>query len=124
MTLRRLAILQWLGLFLGAAIFAAQLVVGYGITQARCGAGGQGFGISHDTWQATLLGVSVALVVAAEAAAVAVFLGTREASYEHPPPEGRIRFLAIAAMVANVIFLMAILLNGFASIYNVTCRQA
>jgi hypothetical protein len=125
MTVRRLEILQWLGLLLGGAVFAAQLVVGFGITQAECGsfAGGR-FGITNDVWQGTLMAVSAALVLAAEAAAIAVFVGTRKTSYEGPPPPGRIRFLAIAAMAANVIFLMIVLLNGFAAIFAVTCRQA
>jgi hypothetical protein len=125
MTLRRLELLQWLGLLLGAAVFAAQLVVGFGITQAECGApGGSRFGIRNDLWQGVLLGISVALVLAAEASAVAVFLGTRRVTYEHPPPDGRIRFLAIAAMAANVIFLVIILLSGLASILSAVCRQA
>jgi hypothetical protein len=125
MTLRLLGIAQWVGLLLGAAAFAAQLVVGYGITQAECGAPGGGrFGIEHDLWQGVLMGVSAGFVLAAEAAAVAVFLGTRHTSYEQPPPDGRLRFLAVAAMAANVIFLAIVLLNGFAVIFNVTCRQA
>jgi hypothetical protein len=125
MTLRRLEVLQWVGLLLGAAIFAAQLVVGFGITQAACGSEGGGrFGIENDLWQGTLLGISAALVLVAEAAAVAVFLGTRQTSYESPPPDGRIRLFAIAAMAANAIFLMIVLLSGFAAIFNVTCRQA
>ena len=124
MTLRRLELLQWLGLLLGGAIFAAQLVVGFGITQAECGTPGGGrFGIDNDVWQGALLGISVALVLAAEASAIAVFLGTRRTTYEHPPPDGRIRFLAIAAMTANVVFLMIILLSGVASIVGAVCRQ-
>ena len=55
------------------------------------------------------------LVLAAEGSAIAVFLGTRRTTYEHPPPDGRIRFLAIAAMAANVVFLMVILLSGVAA---------
>jgi hypothetical protein len=124
MTLRRLEILQWLGLLLGAGIFAAQLVVGFGITQAECGAPGGGrFGIDNDLWQGVLLGISVALVLAAEASAIAVFLGTRRTTYEHPPPDGRIRFLAIAAIAANAVFLMIVLLSGVASIVAAVCRQ-
>ena len=124
MTLHRLAVLQWVGLVLGGAIFAAQFAVGFGVTQAECNAGGAHWGISNDVWEGTLLGVAVALVLAAQACSVAVVLGTRRESYEDPPPPGRIRFLAIAAVPANVIFLMIILLDGFASMFDVACRQA
>jgi len=125
MTLRRFETMQWLGLLLGAVIFGAQLVVGFGITQAECGVSGGGrFGIDNDVWQSVLLGISTALVLAAEASAVAVFLGTRRTTYEDPPPDGRVRFLAIAAMAANVIFLIIIVLSGLASILGAVCRQA
>jgi hypothetical protein len=124
MTLRRLAVLQWLGLVAGAAVWAAQHVVGFGITQAECGAGGSGFGIANDTWQAALLGTSASCVLAAQAAAVAVLLATRSKSYEEDPPRGRIRFFAIAASAANAIFLVIIVLDGIASIAGIPCRQA
>ena len=121
MTLRRLALLQWVGLLAGGLVFAGVHVVGFGITQAECGAG---FGIDNDTWQAALTGAAAALVLVAEAAAVAVLVRTRQASYEEPPPDGRIRFFAIAAAVANAIFLMIVVLDGVASLAVVTCRQA
>jgi hypothetical protein len=124
MTLRRLSILQWLGLVLGAGVWFAQHVVGFGITQAECGAAGRGWGISHDTWQAVLTATAAALVLSAQAAAVGVLFGTRETSYEAEPPASRVRFFAIAALAANVIFLAIILLDGFATLYNTPCRQA
>ena len=124
MTLRRLSMLQWVGLLLGAGVWAAQHVVGFGITQAECGAGGRGWGISHDVWQAALMGAAAAFVVSAEAAAIGVVLGTRDTTYESEPPPSRIRFLAIAAVAANLIFLAIIILDGLATIFNTPCRQA
>jgi len=124
MTVRRLAILQWIGLGLGGVVWFAQHIVGYGITEARCDVVGPGWGIQHDVWQATLTACAAVLVLTAEAAAIAVLWETRTASYEDGPPPGRIRFLAIAAATANVIFLMIILLDGLAAIFDVACRQA
>ena len=123
MSLRRLEILQWVGLLMGALVWTGQHVVGYGVTEAECGAGGLHWGISNTVWQGALLGAAVAFVLAAELAALAVIAATRESSYESPPPSGRVRFLAIAAATANVIFLVIIVLDGFASIFNVACRQ-
>jgi hypothetical protein len=122
MTLRRLGVLQWVGLLGGGAIWWSQHLVGLGVTSAECGAGGGRWGIQNDVWQGAILAVSALLVVGAEAAATAVLVRTRGTSYEDPPVLGRIRFLAVAAAVANVIFLMVILLDGVASIVNVTCR--
>jgi hypothetical protein len=123
MSLRRLEILQWFGLLAGALVWTGQHVVGYGITEAECSRGGMHWGISNDVWQAALLGAAALLVVAAEAAAVAVVVRTRETSYESPPAPGRIRFFAIAAVAANLIFLTIMLLDGLAAIFDVACRQ-
>jgi hypothetical protein len=124
MRLRRLEILQWTGLLAGGLVWAAQHVIGYGVTEAACGVGAPHFGITNDVWQASLMAAAVVLILGAEAAAVAVFLATRTASYESAPAIGRIRFFAIAAMVANVIFLLIVLLDGFAAIFSVECRQS
>lgn len=124
MSRRRLEILQWVGLLAGGLVWTAQHVVGYGVTEAACGVGSAQFGISHDVWQASLMAVAVVVILGAEAAALAVFLATRSSSYEAEPPQGRIRFFAIAAMTANAIFLMIVLLDGFAAIFNVECRQS
>ena len=123
MSLRKLEILQWVGLLAGALVWAAQHVVGFGITEAECNSGGLHWGIDNTVWQGALLVAAAACVVVAEAAAVTVLVATRQGSYESPPAPGRVRFFAIAAAAANVIFLMIIVLDGLASIFNVTCRQ-
>ena len=124
MNLRRLEILQWTGLLFGALAFTAGHVVGYGLTEAQCGRGGVHWGISNSFWQGLLMTVAGALVLAAAGAAAAVVSQTRRVSYESPPPQGRIRFFAIAALAANVIFLMIVLLDALGTIFNVACRQS
>jgi hypothetical protein len=134
MSLRLLGVLQWVGLLLGAAVWIAQHAAGSGITQAECGAGGAGWGISNDLWQGLVMGVAAGLVLLAEAAALAVFSQTRGADFGDGPagegrfngalPYTRIHFFATAAIAANALFLMIILLDGFASIFNITCRQS
>jgi hypothetical protein len=123
MSLRRLEILQWFGLLAGALVWAAGHVVGYGITEAECNAAGLRWGIHNDVWQGALMGAALLCVLLAELAAIAVIVATRDTSYEAPPSPGRLRFFAIAAATANLIFLMIILLDGFAAILNVPCRQ-
>jgi hypothetical protein len=123
MSLRTLGALQWIGLLGGAGAWAAQHVVGYGLTEAQCHAGGAAFGIANDPWQAALMATAIACILAAGAAGVAVLLRTREATYEDGPPVGRIRMLAIAAVAANAIFLMIVVLSGSASLVVDVCRQ-
>jgi hypothetical protein len=124
MTTRALGLLQWTGLLFGAGIWAAEFVAGYGLTEAECHAAGASWNISNDPWQALLMGLGVAGILAALAAAVAVLLRTRGVSYEDEPPLGRIRFFAIAALAANTFFLVIVVLSGTASIANVACRQS
>jgi len=123
-SVRRLSSLQWVGLLVGAAVWWAQHMLGFGITQAECSVAGAHWGISNDVWQGALMGAAAAAVVVSELASLAVFRGTRGTSYEDEPPLSRVRFFAIAAIAANAIFLTIILLDGLASIFDVTCRQS
>jgi hypothetical protein len=122
MTLRRLAILQWVGLFLGAATWTTHFVTGYGVTEAQCNAAGSRWNINNDPVQASLMAVAAVLILGAEAAAVTVLVRTRDASYEDAAPIGRMRFFAVASAAANLFFLIIVLLSGVASIANVACR--
>jgi hypothetical protein len=132
MSLRRLAILQWVGLLAGALVWTTAHLAGIGINQAACNAGSANWTIEHDVWQGTLAAVAIAFVIGAEACAILAFLGTRGAEFgDGPPEEGwagarkptRIHFFSVASIVANAIFLMIILLDGVANIVDVACRQ-
>jgi hypothetical protein len=121
---RRLEVLQWLGLLLGAAFWGTAHILGYGITEADCSRGSSGWGIRLDLWEILMLAIAGSLVLASAASAAAVVLGTRGTSYEAAPPVGRVRFFAIAALVADSIFLVMIILYAVGTIANVPCRQA
>jgi hypothetical protein len=133
-TLRRLGIVQWIGVVIAPLAWTGQHVVGYGVGEARCNVAGVGWGIGYDTWQLAILAAAGLLVAISEAAAVAVFLATREVNYGDGPPEDgrwggavpytRLHFFATAAMVANVLFLAAILMDGFAAVFDSLCVQS
>jgi hypothetical protein len=119
----RLELFQWYGL-LGAAIaWTVQLVLGFGVTVARCGAGGD-FGLPVDTWEILLIVVAGTSALLGEAAAIAVFLATRALEHDDPPPDGRRHFFASAAVVGNVLFLMIILLSGLGIVAHSPCHQS
>jgi hypothetical protein len=123
-TLRRLAVLQWVGLLLGALMWTAQHLAGLFVTEAACDSFGATRQISNDAWQLSLGAAAIACVLAAQVAAITVLRGTRETSYEAEPPEGRIRFLAMAAAIANALFLVIIVLDTVASTVNPACTQS
>jgi hypothetical protein len=131
---RKLSRLQWVGVVAAPLAWTGQHVVGYGVGQARCSIAGMRWGIGFDTWQLAILAAAALLVLVSEAAAVSVFLATREANYgDGPPGDGRwggavrytrIHFFATAAMVANVLFLAVILMDGLASVFDSLCAQS
>lgn len=124
MSVRRLAALQWFGVLAAALAWAAQHVVGFGITQARCTAGSSRWGTDQDLAQLVLMIVTAAVIVGAELAALLVFLATRPLDYEGEPPQGRLHFFSIAALAANPIFLTIVLLDGIAAIVDRLCAQS
>jgi hypothetical protein len=120
MTLRRLAIMQWIGMAGGVVWFAAFLA-GTGASQAVCNPGSGHWGIPHDALQIALAVAACVLIVLAEAAALVVYRRTRDVEEQDPPPHGRLHFFASAALVANVIFFMIILLAAIATTVNPVC---
>jgi hypothetical protein len=132
-TLRQLAFVQWVGVVVAPLAWTGQHVVGYGVGEARCKAGAS-WGIGYDTWQLAILAAAAVLILISEAAAVTVFLATREANYGDGPagegrwagavPYTRLHFFAMAAMVANVLFLTVIFLDGLGSVANSLCVQS
>jgi hypothetical protein len=132
-TLRQLAFVQWIGVVVAPLAWTGQHIVGYGVGEARCKAGAN-WGIAYDTWQIAILVVAALLIVISEAAAVAVFLATREANYGDGPagegrwggvvPYTRLHFFATAAMVANVLFFTVIFMDALGAVFNPLCVQS
>ena len=133
-TLRQLSVVQWIGVVVAPLAWTGQHVVGFGVSEARCSVGGIHWGIGYDTWQLAILAAAGLLVLLSEAAAVTVFLATREENYgDGPPgagrwggvvPYSRLHFFATAAMVANILFLAAILMDGLVSVSDSLCVQS
>jgi hypothetical protein len=116
--------MQWFGLLGAPLAWATQLVLGYGVTEARCNVGSSQWGVGNDTWQITLMVAAGIVVVFAEVCAVALYLVTREAGYDGDPPFGRRQFFVFASSLGNFLFLVAILLSGIGAVTHVPCRQS
>jgi hypothetical protein len=122
--MRRAEFLQWFGLFAAALVWTVQHVVGFGVFVATCAPGGSRWGIPVKTWQLSLLAVGILFALLAEAAALRVVLATRGVEEDAPPPHGRRHFFAVAAALANVLFLAIILMDGIGSLAFPACRPA
>jgi hypothetical protein len=124
MTLRRLSVLQWLGILAGGSVWWISYLAGTGVSQAVCNPASGRWGIPHDLVEAIITGIALLLIAGAEVAALVVFRATRHVEEQDPPPHGRLHFFASAALVSNVIFFMIILLAGVATIVDRTCHQS
>ena len=134
MSTRKLSVLQWIGVVVAPLAWTLQHVVGYGVGEARCSVAGENWGIGYDVWQLAIMACAGLLILISEAAAVTVFLGTRETNYgDGPPGDGRwggavpysrLHFFATAAMVANVLFFTVILMSGLGSVFSTLCAQS
>ena len=120
---RAVQLFQFVGFFVAPGAWFGQHLIGQAISQAGCSAANGSWGVSNRAWQIVLLAIACTLILLSEAAAVAAFRSTSE-SYQSPPPEGRIRLIAIAAMTTNLIYLVIVLLDGVASIVDIACRQS
>lgn len=133
-TLRQLGVLQWTGTILSPAIWYSQHLFGYGVGQAICAAGGRHWGVDFGVYQLTAMAVAGLVEILTWVCALLVYTHTRGADYGDGPPEdhrwgaespyGRLRFFAAAGMVANVLFLTVLLLDGTASVVDTLCRQS
>jgi hypothetical protein len=117
-------LVQWYGLFGAALAWSAQLIVGWGVAYADCTAASRHWGLDVVTWEIVLMVVGLTFAALAEIAAISVLLATRQLAYDEEPPLGRRHFFAYAAALGNVLFTVAIVLNGVGALSNVTCRPA
>ena len=122
MTRVRLEFLQWYALLGGALAWTAEHVLGYFVSVAGCSASVGHWNVSLAVWESLLTGVSLAAVLAAEAAALLVYRATAVVDDDAPGPDGRMHFFAQAALLGNVLFFMLVVLDGAGVLYHANCR--
>jgi hypothetical protein len=116
--------LQWFGLLGAALTWTLQLVIGFGVTIARCGAANAVLGVDVKAWEVSLLATGIVLALLAEGAALKLLWQTRNVDYSGPPPEGRRHFFVVAAVLGNLLFLVIIVLSGVGAIVHRPCVPA
>jgi hypothetical protein len=115
----RLELLQWLGLLAAPLAWTVQLVVGFGVTQAACGAVG---GVSITPWEVALAAGCGAVALAAQGCALVLFRSLRGVGYDDPGPPGRLYFFSVAALFGNTLFLVMIVLTVLGEVTHRSCR--
>lgn len=122
MSRTRLELLQWFGLLAAPAAWALHLVLGLYFAEAHCET--TRWTVGWFSAQAVLTSVAVLIALLAEAAALIVYRQLRDVAGDASGPSGRQRLFAVGGLVGNVLFLVAILLTGFAVAATRGCAQA
>lgn len=121
MTRVRLELLQWYALLGGALAWTAEHVLGYFVGVAGCSTSVGHWHVSLGLWESLLTAVTLAGVLAAEAAALLVYRATLAVDEDAPGPTGRMHFFAQAALLGNVLFFMLVVLDGAGVLYHTNC---
>jgi hypothetical protein len=108
-------LLMWYGFLGGAAAWAAQLVLGYGIEEGACSQG------SSDT-KSWIVAVTLLLGAVALGSSGAAFLTWRWAD-RRGDARGAVTFLGLTGMLAGVFFLVLIALGGLQLVSLDSCHQ-
>lgn len=122
MTRTRLELLQWYALFGGALAWAGSHVLGYFVAVSGCQTAVAYWHVNLALWEALLNALALSGVLAAEAAAFAVFRATSDVDKDAAGPGGRMHFFAEAALLGNVLFFMLVLLDATGILLHTNCR--
>jgi hypothetical protein len=109
------------GLLAAPLAWTAQLVVGYGIGEADCSAGGSRWGIHAGTWELVVTAAAAAVALTGLVTAVWMLVEQRRASGD---ARGRIDFMAAGGILVSSVFIALILLGGIGSLYIARCHQS
>jgi hypothetical protein len=121
---KRLEVFQWIGLFAAPLAWTVQLVFGYGFAVGTCDTIGGRTSVSLAAWEIGLTAGAAAVALGGQLAATLAWRATRGRGDVDAPPAGRIHFLAGMSLLANMIFLIMILLGGITAAHLAQCRQA
>jgi hypothetical protein len=112
----------WYAVLGAPAAWAVQFGVGYWVSQAKCSAAGEMWGISIDAWIVVLSAVAIPMALGAGLTAFGLFRGSGDDDNDDPP-DGRNRFLAQVGMAVTPIFTFIMVLNLIGVLTYSHCPQ-
>jgi hypothetical protein len=123
-TRTRLELLQWWALFGGALAWTGSHVLGYFVAVGGCDVAVAHWDLNIVLWESLLMALALVGVLAAEAAAFAVYRATATVDKDAPGPAGRMHFFALAALLGNVLFFMLVVLDALGVLFHANCGLA
>jgi hypothetical protein len=114
----RLNLLLLFGLLAAPLAWTAQLVVGYGIGDARCSVAGMQWGLDSEAGTAALFGATAVFAL------LGLGVSWRLERHAARDERGRVAFMAGGGILVSAVFLVLILLGGIAALSVEHCRPA
>jgi heme/copper-type cytochrome/quinol oxidase subunit 2 len=114
----------WYAVLGAPSAWALQFWVGYWVSQARCDRPGYRVPADLTTWTIVAGIAALAVAFGALAISIALFRRTLETDVEGPPPDGRIKFLAIVGIAVAPLFIAIIAMTSTGVLVLMPCTQA
>jgi hypothetical protein len=110
---------------LGAPIaWALQFWVGYWVSQARCDRPGYAAPADLTAWTIVAGIAALAVAFGALVTSIALYRRAADAETKGPPPDGRIKFLAVVGMAVAPLFIAIIAMTSSGVLVLMPCTQA
>jgi hypothetical protein len=113
--------LQWYALLGAPLAWTAQLVLGYGLTEAACGPAGRTWDIPVHPWEAVIFGLALAFAAGGWASAAALHRAVTRGELDDP--YGRVKFMTTIGLAVGAIFIALILYTGTGVLTLEECRR-
>lgn len=114
----------WFAVLGAPSAWALQFWIGYWATTARCDRPGYATPVDLTAWTIVIGLAALAVAFGALATSIALFRRTVDAESEGPPPDGRIKFLAIVGMAVAPLFIVVIAMTSSGVLVLMPCTQA
>jgi heme/copper-type cytochrome/quinol oxidase subunit 2 len=114
----------WYAVLGAPSAWALQFWIGYWVAQSRCDRPGYATSADLTTWTIVVGAAALAVAFGALATSIALFRRTAGAATEGPPPDGRIKFLAIVGMAVAPLFIAIIAMTSTGVLVLMPCTQA
>jgi hypothetical protein len=114
----------WYAVLGAPSAWALQFWIGYWVSQARCDRPGQAVPADLTAWTIVVAIAALAVAFGALATSIALFRRTSGAETKGPPPDGRIKFLAVVGMAVAPLFIAIIAMTSSGVLVLMPCTQS
>jgi hypothetical protein len=114
----------WYAVLGAPTAWALQFWVGYWVAQARCDRPGYAVPADLTAWTIVVGAAGLLVAIGALATSIVLFRRNVDAESKGPPPDGRIKFLAVVGMTVAPLFIAIIAMTSTGVLVLMPCTQS